>query len=228
MQQLQNFIDGQFVDPQNGKFVPSFNPATGEPFLQVPDSDAEDIDAAVEAAKKVRAVAPPLLSLCLCFHPLLGFADKPRTQAFPAWSRTSAEQRAKIINKIADLIEENLEEFAEAESKDNGKTVALARTMDIPRAVANFRFFASAILHHEESSTTIEGAINYTIRSPIGVAGLISPWFASTPPLQGLCPFILTHLETDRLSGTSPSTSSRGRWHPPSPSATRSWPSPRR
>lgn len=148
MQQLQNFIDGQFVDPQNGKFVPSFNPATGEPFLQVPDSDAEDIDAAVEAAKK----------------------------AFPAWSRTSAEQRAKIINKIADLIEENLEEFAEAESKDNGKTVALARTMDIPRAVANFRFFASAILHHEESSTTIEGAINYTIRSPIGVAGLISPW----------------------------------------------------
>lgn len=182
MQQLQNFIDGQFVDPQNGKFVPSFNPATGEPFLQVPDSDAEDIDAAVEAAKKVRCCPTA------CFHPLLCFADKPRTQAFPAWSRTSAEQRAKIINKIADLIEENLEEFAEAESKDNGKTVALARTMDIPRAVANFRFFASAILHHEESSTTIEGAINYTIRSPIGVAGLISPWFASTPPCKACAP----------------------------------------
>jgi len=101
------------------------------------------------------------------------------TKAFPGWSHTPAEERSRILNKIADLIEADLDEFAQAESKDNGKTVALARAMDIPRAVANFRFFASAILHHEEISTTIDGAINYTTRSPVGVAGLISPWQVS-------------------------------------------------
>jgi aminomuconate-semialdehyde/2-hydroxymuconate-6-semialdehyde dehydrogenase len=189
MQRLQNFIDGEFVDPQGGKYLTSFNPASGEPFLEVPDSDAPDIDAAVESAKKVCILIPPppqspacplacLLALAneICWGCMLTLPLLARMQAFPAWSRTTAEHRAKIINKIADLIEENLEEFAEAESRDQGKTVTLARTMDIPRAVSNFRFFASAILHHEESSTTIEGAINYTIRSPIGVAGLISPW----------------------------------------------------
>jgi len=145
---LHRVRQGNFVPPKAGKFLESFNPATGKPFLLVPDSGEEDIDAAVVAAK----------------------------QAFPGWSHTPAEERSRILNKIADLIEADLDEFAQAESKDNGKTVALARAMDIPRAVANFRFFASAILHHEEISTTIDGAINYTTRSPVGVAGLISPW----------------------------------------------------
>lgn len=70
-----------------------------------------------------------------------------------------------------------MEEFAEAESRDQGKPVSLARTVDIPRVSSNFRFFASAILHHEERATDMDGvAMNYTVRKPAGIAGLISPW----------------------------------------------------
>lgn len=146
---LQNFIGGEFVPPANGKYVESFNPSTGAVETEVPDSDAADIERAVEAAKK----------------------------AFPAWSKQTPEQRSKMLLRIADLIEKNLETLAQEESRDQGKPVSLARAMDIPRAVANFRFFASAILHHEESSTLYEGSVNYTIRTPLGVAGLISPWY---------------------------------------------------
>jgi len=98
-------------------------------------------------------------------------------RAFPAWSATGAEERSRILLKIADLIEQNLDELARLESEDNGKTVALATRMDIPRAVANFRFFATAILHQSsEAHLTDQRALNYTLRQPIGVAGLISPW----------------------------------------------------
>jgi len=98
-------------------------------------------------------------------------------RAFPAWSATGAEERSRILLKIADLIERNLDELARIESEDNGKTIALATRMDIPRAVANFRFFATAILHQSsEAHLTDQRALNYTLRQPIGVAGLISPW----------------------------------------------------
>ena len=115
----------------------------------IPDSDGADVDDAVQAAKR----------------------------AFPAWSATGAEERSRILLKIADLIERNLDELARIESEDNGKTIALATRMDIPRAVANFRFFATAILHQSsEAHLTDQRALNYTLRQPIGVAGLISPW----------------------------------------------------
>ena len=146
---LANFINGEFAPPHSGAYFDNIGPATAETIAEVPDSDRADIDDAVAAAKN----------------------------AFPAWSRTSTEQRSHLLLKLADLIEKNLEELAQLESRDNGKPLSLARTLDIPRAVANFRFFATAILHHaSEAHVTDSTALNYTLRQPLGVAGLISPW----------------------------------------------------
>jgi aminomuconate-semialdehyde/2-hydroxymuconate-6-semialdehyde dehydrogenase len=146
---LANFIGGEFVRSKSGAYFDDIEPATAEVIAEVPDSDAEDVDNAVQAAKS----------------------------AFPAWSRTPAEERSRILLKLADCIEQNLEPLAQLESRDNGKTLSLARRLDIPRAVANFRFFATAILHHaSEAHVTDAAALNYTLRQPLGVAGLISPW----------------------------------------------------
>ena len=149
MQTLANFINGQFVAPTSGAYLDDINPATGEVVARIPDSDASDVDAAVRAAKS----------------------------AFPKWKATPAETRSKLLLRLADLIEAELDSLAAMESLDSGKPVALAKRMDIPRAVLNFRFFATAILHHSaESHMTDDRALNYTLRQPIGVAGLISPW----------------------------------------------------
>ncbi len=146
---LANFIDGAFVAPASGSYFDDIEPATGNVLAQIPDSDARDVDAAVAAAKR----------------------------AFPAWSRMRAEERSRILLRLADLLERNLDELARLESRDNGKPVSLAMRMDIPRAVANFRFFATAILHQaSEAHVTDHVALNYTLRQPVGVAGLISPW----------------------------------------------------
>jgi aminomuconate-semialdehyde/2-hydroxymuconate-6-semialdehyde dehydrogenase len=146
---ISNFIDGRFVAPQSGAYVDDIGPATGEVIARIPDSDKRDVDAAVAAGRR----------------------------AFPAWSRTPAEERSGVLLKIATLIENNLDELARLESRDNGKPVSLAKRMDIPRAVANFRFFATAILHDSTEAHATDGtALNYTLRQPLGVAGLISPW----------------------------------------------------
>ena len=147
--QIRNFIDGQFAEPVGGKYLDNIEPATGKPYSQVADSDARDVDLAVAAAE----------------------------MAFVDWSRKPAAERSKILLGIADLIERDLEKFARAESIDTGKPLSLARVLDIPRAVANFRFFATAILHTEsEAHITDNVAFNYTLRQPRGIAGLISPW----------------------------------------------------
>src|SRR5205823_14182734 len=147
--QIQNFIDGQFVEPIGGKYLDNIEPATGKPYSQVADSDTRDVDLAVAAAEK----------------------------AFPDWSNKPAAERSRFLLRIADLIERDLEKFSRAESIDTGKPISLARTLDIPRAVANFRFFATAILHTEsEAHITDHVAFNYTLRQPRGIAGLISPW----------------------------------------------------
>jgi len=147
--QIRNFIDGQFVEPVGGKYLDNIEPATGKPYSQVADSDGRDIELAVTAANK----------------------------AFPNWSHTSAADRSRILLRIADLIERDLEKLARAESIDTGKPLSLARTMDIPRAGSNFRFFATAILHTDsEAHITDNVAFNYTLRQPRGLAGLISPW----------------------------------------------------
>ena len=146
---IRNFIDGHFVEPVGGKYLDNIEPATGKPYSQIADSDARDVDLAVTAAEK----------------------------AFIDWSRKPATGRSKILLGIADLIERDLEKFARAESIDTGKPLSLARVLDIPRAVANFRFFATAILHTEsEAHITDNVAFNYTLRQPRGIAGLISPW----------------------------------------------------
>jgi aminomuconate-semialdehyde/2-hydroxymuconate-6-semialdehyde dehydrogenase len=146
---IQNFIDGEFVGPINGRYLDNIEPATGKAYSQVADSDSRDIDLAVTAAEK----------------------------AFADWSKKSAGERSKILLRIGDLIERNLEKLAHAESVDTGKPLALARSLDIPRAASNFRFFATAILHTQsEAHITENVAFNYTLRQPRGIAGLISPW----------------------------------------------------
>jgi aminomuconate-semialdehyde/2-hydroxymuconate-6-semialdehyde dehydrogenase len=146
---ISNFIAGKEVPPSSGEYLEKVEPATSRSFARVPRSQAADVDAAAEAA----------------------------VAAFPAWSTTPAAERARILLRIADLIDRDLEPLAQAESKDTGKPLALARRLDIPRASANFRFFATAILHtHTETHATDTVALNYTLRRPRGVAGLISPW----------------------------------------------------
>jgi aminomuconate-semialdehyde/2-hydroxymuconate-6-semialdehyde dehydrogenase len=146
---LANFIANEFVAPASGAYFDDLEPASGNVIAEIPDSDARDVDAAVRAAKA----------------------------AFPAWSKTTAEQRSGVLLKLADVIEQNFDELARCESQDNGKPLSLAKRMDIPRAVANFRFFATAILHQaSEAYVTDSAALNYTLRQPVGVAGLISPW----------------------------------------------------
>src|SRR5215472_2461939 len=146
---IKNFIDGQFVEAVGGKYLDNMEPATGKPYSQVADSDARDVDLAVAAAEK----------------------------AFTDWSKTPTAERSRFLMRIADLIERDLEKFARAESIDTGKPISLARSLDIPRAIANFRFFATAILHTESQAHIMDNvAFNYTLRQPRGIAGLISPW----------------------------------------------------
>ncbi len=149
MEKLLNYIDGKLVEPTSGDYFENMEPATGKAYSLIPDSDQRDVNAAVEAAKR----------------------------AFKVWSKMSVEARSNILLRVAQLIGENLDELAAAESRDNGKPYKLAHTVDIPRAQANFHFYATGILHFaSESHAMGDVAINYTLREPIGVAGCISPW----------------------------------------------------
>ncbi len=149
MQQLKNYINGKLVAPISDAYIDNYNPATGEVYSRLPDSDERDVQHAVDAARS----------------------------AFPAWSITPTEKRSRILHRIADLIERDLDKLALAESIDQGKPVWLAKSVDIPRASSNFRFFATAVLHSAtEAHPMEENALNYTLRNPIGVVGAISPW----------------------------------------------------
>jgi len=147
--QIANYIGGALVAPVAGRYIPNVNPATGEAYSQTPDSDVQDVEAAVAAARA----------------------------AFPTWSVTPAEERFRILNRIAELIDQNLEALALAETNDNGKPLWLSKKVDIPRASSNFRFFATGIMHFSTDSHNMEDkAINYTLRQPVGIVGCISPW----------------------------------------------------
>ena len=149
MEKILNYIDGELVSPVGEEYIDNYEPAKGEVYCKIPNSRNEDVDKAVQAADK----------------------------AFPSWSKLDKDKRSKILYRISELIEENIEELAIAESRDNGKPVSLARSVDIPRAAHNFRFFATAIIHFASEAHHMEmGAINYTLRKPVGVAGCISPW----------------------------------------------------
>lgn len=149
MQYIKNYIDGALIAPQSNAHLDNIDPSRGKVYSMIPDSDKSDVDLAVAAAEK----------------------------AFPIWSNMPKNERSDIMIKVANLIESRLDEFAMAESLDNGKPVSLASHVDIPRAVSNFKFFATAILHYASESHHMEGmGINYTLRKPIGVVGCISPW----------------------------------------------------
>ncbi|MDG2370919.1 MAG: aldehyde dehydrogenase [Flavobacteriales bacterium] len=149
MKNILNYINGQLIEAKSSKWLDNFNPSTGEVYSKITDSDETDLELAYQAANK----------------------------AFPIWSKTSKEKRSEIMLKISSLIDENLDSLALAESVDNGKPVKLAKTVDIPRAASNMRFFATGILHYSsESQQYNDTAINYTLRKPLGAVGCISPW----------------------------------------------------
>lgn len=149
MQKIANYINGELVSPKSGAYIDNYEPATGLVYSLCPDSDDKDVAEAVKAAHL----------------------------AFPAWSNMPVNERSKILLRLSQLIEDNLDMLAEAESKDQGKPVWLARQGEIPRAVQNIHFFATAIEHFaSEAHPMTDFALNYTLRQPIGIVGCISPW----------------------------------------------------
>lgn len=149
MQKILNYINGQLTAPISSSYLDNINPAEGKVYCLLPDSDLRDVELAVNAAEA----------------------------AFSLWSAMPLANRAALLLKIADLIDRDLEKLALAESIDQGKPLKLARAVDIPRASANMRFYATASMHVSSESHLMEGeAINYTTRTPVGVAGCISPW----------------------------------------------------
>jgi aminomuconate-semialdehyde/2-hydroxymuconate-6-semialdehyde dehydrogenase len=146
---ILNLVGGELVPPASHRFFEVFDPAVGHPWALAADSEAADVDAAVDAAAR----------------------------AFPAWSRTPAQERSNLLLAIADRIEADLYRLSMEECIDTGKPLELTRSLDIPRAVANFRFFATAILHtSSELHATDLTALNYTLRRPLGPVACISPW----------------------------------------------------
>lgn len=149
MQKIFNYINGNLVNSKENKWLENYNPAIGEVYSLIPDSDNQDVESAYIAAQ----------------------------EAFPLWSNKTIKERSEILQKIANLITKKIDELSFAESVDNGKPLALAKKVDIPRAATNMSFFASAILHEKSDAYQMnQVAINYTLRKPIGVVGCISPW----------------------------------------------------
>jgi aminomuconate-semialdehyde/2-hydroxymuconate-6-semialdehyde dehydrogenase len=153
MTRIENYVGGELRPPVSNEYLENFDPSIGRPYALTPDSDERDVEAAVDAARR----------------------------AFGDWSNTSPEARHDVLMRISTLIEDDLDELALAESIDNGKPLSLAKTVDIPRAVSNFKFYATAAMHtvNESHDTALGGglrALNYTLRQPLGVVGCISPW----------------------------------------------------
>jgi aminomuconate-semialdehyde/2-hydroxymuconate-6-semialdehyde dehydrogenase len=147
---IQNYINGDYQLPISNEYVDNYNPSNGEVYGKIPNSNTEDIEYAYNSAKS----------------------------AFRSWSKTTLEERSRILIKISELLEANLERFAKAESIDNGKPLSLATSIDIPRAASNFRFFGNAITQFASESHESVGlnAVNFTLHQPLGVVGCISPW----------------------------------------------------
>ena len=147
MQDILNYIDGKHSTAR--EWLEDVDPATGEVFARIASSEGRDVDAAVAAAER----------------------------AFPQWSATPAPQRSRALRRIARLIERDLEKLARAETLDTGKPLQISRTVDIPRAVQNFDFFADAVTQFSsEAHPSGDTALNYTLRQPLGAVACISPW----------------------------------------------------
>ncbi|MBD2181327.1 aldehyde dehydrogenase family protein [Planktothrix sp. FACHB-1355] len=182
-------INGKWVDAANGKTFPVYNPATGEAIAQVAEGTAEDINQAVKAARQA-------------------FENGP-------WSRITVSDRGKLIWKLADLLEANLEEFAELESIDNGKPIGVARVADVPLAIDLLRYMAGWATKIEGSTIPISVPYDpgskyfaYTQREPVGVVGQIIPWnfpllmaaWKLGPALAAGCTIVLKPAEQTPLS----------------------------
>jgi len=149
MLKIQNYINGELIEPLSKQYLDNINPAEGKVYSLIPDSDESDVTLAANAADN----------------------------AFKEWSAMPSEKRSQILQRIADLINRDLGKLSLAESIDQGKPVTVAKILDIPRAAANMSFYASAAIHFaSEAHVTDTQAVNYTIRTPLGIAGCISPW----------------------------------------------------
>ena len=148
MQRDPHWIDGKPAEPASGRWLDVFDPATRTVASLVADGDARDVDAAVAAAQA----------------------------AFPAWSALPNSERARWMERLADALEARIDAFARIEAIDAGKPLALARDIEIPRAISNLRFFAHAATQFASESHHGEAGLNYTLRLPLGVVGCISPW----------------------------------------------------
>ncbi len=149
MQKILNYINGELVEPSSKQYIDNINPATGAAYSLCPDSDERDVELAYQAAEA----------------------------AFEKWSNMPSDNRSKILLKLASLIERDNDKLAKAESIDQGKPFWLAQKGEIPRAQQNIHFFATAIEHYASETHSMGGhALNYTLRTPIGVVGCISPW----------------------------------------------------
>jgi len=145
---LTHWIGGKSQEAADGRWLEVFDPATAKPFAEVARGTAGDVETAIAAAQG----------------------------AFPAWSALPTTERARWLEKLADALEARLEDFAHAESRDGGKPIRLAREVEIPRAIANLRFFAHAATQFASESHHGQAGLNYTLRSPLGVVATISPW----------------------------------------------------
>ena len=148
MDDLRNYIGGQFLTHSGGQWIDNPEPATGSHICRIPLSDASDVDAAVDAARVAQ----------------------------PAWGALSHSERADWLDRIADALEARYEEIAALESRDTGKPISLARTVDAHRSVSNFRFFAGILREHEGDVFEMASATNYVVNKPVGVGALITPW----------------------------------------------------
>lgn len=146
---LKNYIDGNLAPAASGHYLDNINPATGKVYTHFPDSSEEDLQRAIEAAERAQ----------------------------PAWAAMDPQKRFRILMRIADIIEQNSDSFARAETIDTGKPLSMSHSVDIPRAHAHFRFFASSLLHYGNEAFHLQKeATSYTLRQPIGIVGCISPW----------------------------------------------------
>jgi len=149
MEQLTNFINGKFMQPKTEEYLDVFEPATGQVYSKVPNSSSTDIDVAFQAANA----------------------------AFPGWSELTVTDRSQYLHKIAELLEHQLDDFANYESRDTGKPVTIAQSVDIPRAIANFRFFGEyGPTFKFNSELNSDQSENRVVHAPLGVVGCISPW----------------------------------------------------
>ena len=185
-QKHRMYVNGKFINAASGKTFSVYNPATGEVMAQVPEAEAVDVDQAVRAGRRA-------------------FDEGP-------WPRMSASQRGRLMLKLADLMEQHLEELAEIESMDNGKPVSVARVADVPLAVDLFRYmagWATKIMGHTFPISFPGEYLSYTLREPIGVVGQIIPWnfpllmaaWKLGPALAAGCTVILKLAEQTPLSG---------------------------